>query len=143
MPRQGFIKLYFNAEDYAREMGEPLTDEVLDDFGKDFNEQAGHFLGYEGWVTGWTNLPAKPQTVAEMQAEVMQMQRTHSAHLVENNQGLTGVVSDKVSGTEFDVGQRDGKFYANDDDGTYYYGDTLVEALLLGYAAQDAKPDAE
>lgn len=146
MRRQGFITLYFDPESYAQEVGEPLSDQVLQDFGGDMNEQAGHFLGYEGWVTGWTNLPDKPQTLDEIAEEVKRMERTHSVHLRMKGDKLTGIVSDRVSGTEFDVGKRSEEFslpyYANDDNGVYYYGSTLVEALLLGYAAQD-KADAQ
>jgi hypothetical protein len=67
---------------------------------------------------------------------VMAMDRTHHVHLSMKDGMVSGIAADRISGTEFDVGQRDGKFYANDDNGVYYYGDTLVEALEEGYRAQ-------
>jgi hypothetical protein len=142
MPKQAFITLYFNAEDYEREMGDgsKLDDKMLFDFGKDLNDQAAHFLGYEGWICGWANLPDKPKTVDELAEEAKALDRTHHVHLTMKSGRLSGIVADRVSGTEFDVGVKEEMgeilYYANDDDGTYYFGSTLTEALEKGYNAQ-------
>jgi hypothetical protein len=144
MPKQGFITLYFNAEDFEREMGDgsKLDDAMLADFGKDMNEQAAHLLGYEGWVSGWTNLPDKVLTGGDYTDQAMALARTAYCHLNVNKDGkLTGIVCDKVSGTELDVGVKPDeegveRFYANDDEGVYYYGDTLAQALSLAYDSQ-------
>jgi hypothetical protein len=47
------ITLYFDPVAYEREEGEPFSEDMLNDFGRDFNEQAAHFLGYSGWQAGW------------------------------------------------------------------------------------------
>ena len=143
MPKQAFITLFFDPKGFEQEMGDgsKLDDAMLFDFGKDLNDQAAHFLGYEGWVSGWNNLPDKPKTAEDYTAEAMAMERTHHAHLGTSSGQLRGIVADKISGTEFDVGFKEEMgeivYYANDDDGTYYFGATLTEALEKGYNAQE------
>jgi hypothetical protein len=143
MPKQGFIMLYFNAEDFEREMGDgsKLDDDMLFSFGKDMNDQAAHMLGYEGWVTGWTNLPDRPKEAKDYYGEAMALDATAYCHLTIRDGKVTGVVCHKVSGTEFDVGVKKDdegveRYYCNDDEGVYYYGETLAQALAIGYAAQ-------
>jgi hypothetical protein len=137
MRKQGFITLYFDPEAYKAEEGSKLTGKMLRSFGKDMNEQAAHFMGYEGWVTGWLHLPDKRLTAGSYTDQVMALSETGYAHLsIGQDDKVTGVVCHKRSGTEFDVGERDGKFYCNDDEGVYYEGETLAQALAIGYAAQ-------
>jgi len=65
MRKQGFITLYFDPKAFKQEEGTKLTNKTLIGFGRDMNEQACHLLGYEGWVTGWTNLPEESDHVAD------------------------------------------------------------------------------
>ena len=47
------LTLYFDPVAYEAEVGEPFSEDMLNDFGRDLNEQAAHFCGYEGWQAGW------------------------------------------------------------------------------------------
>lgn len=65
MRKQGFITLYFDPAAFEAEEGKPLDDDMLLDFGRDMNDQASHLLGYEGWITGWTNVPEESDHVKD------------------------------------------------------------------------------
>jgi len=142
MPKTAFITLWFDPEAYEQEVGDgsKLDDKLLFDFGKDINDQTVHFLGYEGWVTGWVNFPDKPKTVDDLVDEAKALARTHHVHLAMSGGKISGVVADRVSGVEFDVGMKEEMgeviYYANDDDSNYYFGKTLTEALQKGFDAQ-------
>jgi len=47
-PRRKIV-LYFDPEEWERELHSPMTDAVLEDIGKDINEFCSHILSYEAW----------------------------------------------------------------------------------------------
>jgi hypothetical protein len=77
MRKQGFITLYFDAEGFEKESGEPMDDAMLRDFGRDMNQQAVHLFGYEGWITGWTNIPEESDHVEDDNAVEQRSKEKH------------------------------------------------------------------
>lgn len=55
----------FDAKDFESESGEPMDDVMLRDFGREMNQRAVHMMGYEGWITGWTNVPEESDHIED------------------------------------------------------------------------------
>jgi hypothetical protein len=137
MRKIGTITLFIDKEEYERDAGHKLTAKRLHDIGEDIKDDAAGVFGFGSWQAGWVYQPEPytPPSVDTASQEAMAMGGIHHVKLSERlhlgeSKRISGIVSDDITGQEYDAVYRDGSWYMSDDDGDRHYGATITEAIV-------------